>query len=310
MAPVITWRLPAGADSRQLVAGAPGGTGVAARGDRPATPAYLGQLSRTAEQLGFAAVLAPGGPGRADPWLTSAMLAGGTDRLAFVVPVRPGSATPAHLAGLTATFQDYFPGRLRLVLLPAEGGTWDRTTELAEELRALLRNPPPLWIDGPVDPDSPARHADVVLVDGDTPPELAARSGRLGPVRIAVRLHVITRDTSGEAWAEARRLLATLRTISNGQNGHRVNGADAARFERYPNLWSGAAPAPDGARLTLVGNHAEVADRIDEYRRLGVEEFVLSGHPHLESAYWFAEGVLPRLADDTTSVISPQRTLC
>lgn len=25
----------------------------------------------------------------------------------------------------------------------------------------------------------------------------------------------------------------------------------------------------------------------------GIEEFVLSGYPHIEEAYWFAEGVLP-----------------
>ncbi|MGA2970208.1 MAG: alkanesulfonate monooxygenase, partial [Acidimicrobiales bacterium] len=34
---------------------------------------------------------------------------------------------------------------------------------------------------------------------------------------------------------------------------------------------------------------------IEEYYNLGLSEFVLSGHPHLEEAYWFAEGVLPLL---------------
>jgi hypothetical protein len=28
---------------------------------------------------------------------------------------------------------------------------------------------------------------------------------------------------------------------------------------------------------------------------LGFDEFILSGYPHLEEAYWFAEGVLPIL---------------
>jgi len=44
-----------------------------------------------------------------------------------------------------------------------------------------------------------------------------------------------------------------------------------------------------------VGSHAEVADRIEEYARLGISEFILSGYPHLEEAYWFGEGVLPEL---------------
>ena len=37
------------------------------------------------------------------------------------------------------------------------------------------------------------------------------------------------------------------------------------------------------------------ADKIKAYYALGIEEFVLSGVPHLEEAYWFAEGVLPLL---------------
>jgi len=33
--------------------------------------------------------------------------------------------------------------------------------------------------------------------------------------------------------------------------------------------------------------------RITEYASLGISEFILSGYPHLEEAYWFGEGVLP-----------------
>jgi alkanesulfonate monooxygenase len=51
-----------------------------------------------------------------------------------------------------------------------------------------------------------------------------------------------------------------------------------------------------GAGTALVGSHDEVAERIKAYHALGIEEFVLSGYPHLEEAYWFGEGVLPRLA--------------
>ena len=38
-----------------------------------------------------------------------------------------------------------------------------------------------------------------------------------------------------------------------------------------------------------------MADRIEEYAALGITEFILSGYPHLEEAYWFGEGVLPIL---------------
>ena len=39
-----------------------------------------------------------------------------------------------------------------------------------------------------------------------------------------------------------------------------------------------------------MGSHTEVADRIAEYHDLGIDHFILSGQPHLEEAYHFAEG--------------------
>jgi hypothetical protein len=54
-------------------------------------------------------------------------------------------------------------------------------------------------------------------------------------------------------------------------------------------------PESERAGTALVGSHTEVADRIEEYAGLGVSEFILSGYPHLEEAYWFGEGVLPIL---------------
>ena len=50
-----------------------------------------------------------------------------------------------------------------------------------------------------------------------------------------------------------------------------------------------------GAGTALVGSHEQVADLIEEYACMGISEFILSGYPHLEEAYWFGEGVLPEL---------------
>ena len=38
-----------------------------------------------------------------------------------------------------------------------------------------------------------------------------------------------------------------------------------------------------------------MADRIAEYHALGIDEFILSGYPHLEEAYQVGEGVIPVL---------------
>jgi alkanesulfonate monooxygenase len=48
-----------------------------------------------------------------------------------------------------------------------------------------------------------------------------------------------------------------------------------------------------GAGTALVGDPDTVAERIDEYRRIGADTFILSGYPHLEEAYRVAELLLP-----------------
>lgn len=67
-------------------------------------------------------------------------------------------------------------------------------------------------------------------------------------------------------------------------------------LEIYPGLWAGIGLVRGGAGTALVGSHSEVADLIAEYHDLGISEFVFSGYPHLEEAYWFGEGVIPELA--------------
>ena len=121
---------------------------------------------------------------------------------------------------------------------------------------------------------------------------------------------MISRDTSEAAWAEAERMLArfddeTLATVQQNlrrseSEGQRrmldLHGGRADDLVVAPNLWAGVGLARGGAGTALVGSHAEVAERIIEYADLAIDEFVLSGYPHLEEAYWFAEGVRPKLA--------------
>ncbi|GGZ50561.1 alkanesulfonate monooxygenase [Streptomyces inusitatus] len=179
---------------------------------------------------------------------------------------------------------------------------------------------PPIYFGGSSAPagEVAARHSDVYLTWGEPPAQvaekiawvraLAAREGRT--VRFGIRLHVIARDTADQAWAEAARLLdgfsaeavtavqaGLARSESEGQRRMlALHGGSRDGLEIAPNLWAGIGLVRGGAGTALVGGHAEVAERIVEYHRLGVDEFIMSGHPHLEEAYWFGEGVLPRLA--------------
>jgi alkanesulfonate monooxygenase len=74
-----------------------------------------------------------------------------------------------------------------------------------------------------------------------------------------------------------------------------LHGGDRDRLLVAPNLWAGIGLARGGAGTALVGSHQEVAARIEEYHALGIDEFILSGYPHLEEAYQVGEGVLPIL---------------
>jgi alkanesulfonate monooxygenase len=106
-------------------------------------------------------------------------------------------------------------------------------------------------------------------------------------VRVAARFHVIARETPGEAWREAQRLLDGI--------GARSSYSARDSFEVAPNLWAGIALVAGGAATALVGSYDQVAERIDEYHSLGVDEFTLSGYPHLEEALRFGECVRPLL---------------
>ena len=82
--------------------------------------------------------------------------------------------------------------------------------------------------------------------------------------------------------------------------------ADAHELEVHPGLWAGVGLVRGGAGTALVGSHEEVASLISEYAALGIDEFVLSGYPHVEEAYWFAEGVKPVLEHrDCTTCPTP-----
>ncbi|MDT0408672.1 MULTISPECIES: LLM class flavin-dependent oxidoreductase [Streptomyces] len=203
------------------------------------------------------------------------------------------------------------------------GGTVDHAGEhLRVEGARLGRLPdpvPPVYFGGssPAALRVAARHADVYLTWGEPPAavaekigavrELAAREGR--EVRFGIRLHTITRDRSEDAWAEAARLLDGIdeklvedvqrglgRSESEGQRRMlALHGGRRDALEIHPNLWAGVGLVRGGAGTAMVGSHEEVARLVEEYHAVGIDEFVLSGYPHLEEAYWFGEGVLPLL---------------
>src|SRR3954453_18524855 len=107
------WFLPTnGGDGRQVVGGGHGVSAGAA--GRPASVPYLGQIARSAEQLGFEAALTPAGAWCEDAWISTAMLSAVSERLKFLVAFRPRLIAPFLPGQMAGTFQTLSGGRLLL----------------------------------------------------------------------------------------------------------------------------------------------------------------------------------------------------
>lgn len=191
---------------------------------------------------------------------------------------------------------------------------------------AVQKPHPPLYFGGSSESahEFAAKQVDAYLTWGEPPAKVAekiadvrARATAQGrTVSFGIRLHIIVRETEQEAWQAAEELIkyvddeaveraqrAFKRSDSEGQRrmaeltqwgGSRTREA----LEVSPNLWAGVGLVRGGAGTALVGDPQTVADRLQEYADLGIENFVLSGYPHLEEAYRVAELLFPLLPVD------------
>ncbi len=143
--------------------------------------------------------------------------------------------------------------------------------------------------------------------------ELAEAEGRT--LRFGLRIHTLSRDTSEEAWQHAQWLLDGLdpETVAKAQAAlnasestgqqrmlalrqrtlvvhRRARARGGARTCGRASAWSAAVPVrrwSAATRRSPTGSRSTTA--------LGIDEFILSGYPHVEEAYWFGEGVMPLL---------------
>jgi hypothetical protein len=90
----ILWFLPTHGDGRYL------GTTT---GGRDVNFNYLRQIAQAADQLGYYGVLLPTGRSCEDSWVVASAVAPWTERLRYLVAVRPGLQSPSVAARMTAT---------------------------------------------------------------------------------------------------------------------------------------------------------------------------------------------------------------
>jgi len=99
----VFWFLPTHGDGRYI------GT---AQGAREVSHRYLAQVAQAADSLGYAGVLLPTGRSCEDSWVVASSLAALTERLRFLVAVRPGLLSPTLAARMTASLDRVLGGRL------------------------------------------------------------------------------------------------------------------------------------------------------------------------------------------------------
>jgi alkanesulfonate monooxygenase len=178
---------------------------------------------------------------------------------------------------------------------------------------------PPLWFGGLSDEarDVAAAAADVYLMWPDTiegvrgiVADMRSRAAACGrSLRFGYRVHVIVRETEAAARAAAQHLVAALdpelgeeiraKSLDSRSVGVQAQASlrDAADGDGFvePQLWTGIGRARSGCGAAIVGDPQQVAEKIRQYREIGIDTFILSGYPHLDECRRFASLVMPLL---------------
>ncbi len=124
-----------------------------------------------------------------------------------------------------------------------------------------------------------------------------------------LRTHLIVRDTEDDAWQAADDLISAAADQVREQRSAQVQGTAmvGAALQARPRdqhrvterLWNGISTVRVNCGTAIVGTPQQVADELTRYWELGIDEFILSGYPHVEEASRVAREVVPLVRDRT-----------
>jgi len=161
------------------------------------------------------------------------------------------------------------------------------------------------------------QHCDVYLMWPEPKDALAQRMKDVNAVAerydrtldYGLRVHVIVRDTEAEAREYAQHIVSQLddeqgqtireRALDSGSLGvsHQARNRDLADMEGFvePHLWTGVGRARSGCGAALVGSTDQVLSELEQYKKMGIRAFILSGYPHIDECRHFGTRVLPQM---------------
>ena len=351
---LFSWFIPIDGD------GARAGT---ARAERPPTFDYLKQVVQTAEDLGYYSLLIPTRFANglfaedaplAETWTTATALAAVTERIRFLIAVRPGFIALGLFAQMAAALHQISKGRIDINIVPGGIGNdfervgeytdqstrYERAEEFISACRKLWTQPGPVEFQGdfynlrdaycsPIPEGTPpqfylggaspranalsGRQADVHLnwiepledsrARFDAVREEFKKSGRTPS--LGIRTHLVVRDKEEDAWKAANELIDHADPAVKAQRKAAVTGTamvgaaaqvqEAPNHIVAPNLWNGLSEVRVNCGTAIVGTPEQVTDILLTYSKLGVDQFILSGFPHVEECQRVAEDVIPLL---------------
>jgi len=179
--------------------------------------------------------------------------------------------------------------------------------------RPYQQNGGPLLYFGGYSPDALelcGAQCDVYLMWPETKDQLADRMRAANAHAAAhgrtldygLRVHMVVRDTEKEAREYADHLVSKLdheygQLIRNRAHDSGSLARELADKFGYvePNLWTGIGRARSGCGAALVGSTDQVLSALEDYQKMGIRAFILSGYPHLDEAEHFGTKVLPQM---------------
>ena len=118
-----------------------------------------------------------------------------------------------------------------------------------------------------------------------------------------LRTHIIVRSNESQAWDAAEDLLSSASTVVKEQRqavfagsamvGQKAQSQIVADHKVGPHLWNGISTVRVNCGTAIVGDPRQVAEELFGYWELGIDEFILSGFPHLEECKRVASEVIP-----------------
>jgi alkanesulfonate monooxygenase len=362
--PLFSWFIPIDGDGKRA------GT---LHAERPPTFDYLRQVVQTAEGRGFHSLLIPtrfanglfseAAP-LAETWTTATALAAVTQRIRFLVAVRPGFISLGLFAQMAAAFDQISDGRLDINIVPGgiqndferlgevsdHATRYERAEEFIDACRTLWREPGPVSfagqfyrLDGAYCSPAPEGGGPKFYLGGVSPRALglsarqadvhlswiepqADTAKRLDDLRqqcdatgrqpsLGLRTHLVVRDTEEEAWQSSRELISHADPAVKAQRqaaiagtpmvGQQAQAREAVDHRLGPRLWNGLSEVRVNCGSAIVGTPQQVAAELLEYWKMGIDEFILSGFPHVEECHRVADDVLPLLRKEIAAAGGP-----